>query len=296
MSQTYTSWGALSVDIPSSDSNWVEVYSPFLSAEEFSMSAWLKPDTLVHACRVINLPGDSTDYFNNNFEFEIRSHGATFGWVGRYSAPDGTLYSLQCPNDIIINKWYHVTWERKKLGLDSGTVALMVRDENDVLQWTQKMDGKKAPLMGGSRTPGARLRVGRGNPNSPNWYFIPPFSGKMDDLQISNFPAAGITGVNGPAGSTEPLKFSLSNNYPNPFNPSTRIRFEIPKALPTSLIVYDILGRKVRTVVNDVLHAGEHFATWNGKDDRGLDVASGVYFYTLKAGAMSATHKMMLLK
>jgi hypothetical protein len=291
----YPDWGASPV--PSSDSNWVEVSSPFLSAEEFTLDAWLKADSLFHAIRVINLPGDSTDYFNNNFEIEIRTHGSTFGWVGRYSAPDGTLYSVQDPNDIQIGKWYHLIWERKKILPDSGVVALMVRDENDQVEWSTRVDGKKAPLMGGSKTPGARMRIGRGNPNSADWWnFIHPFPGMIDEVKVFNYAQSGITSIDVPPGSQMPGEFALDQNYPNPFNPSTRIRFEIPMAAQTSIVIYDLLGRKVRTLVSDYMHAGKHQIQWQGVDDMNKPVASGMYVYELRSGTMVKSLKMMLLK
>lgn len=296
LSQAWTDWGATT--IPKSDTTWVEVNSPFLSAEEFCMDAWLKPDTLVHACRVINLPGDSTDYFNNNYEFEIRTNSAGFGWVGRYSAPDGTLYQVQDTLKIVPHKWYHLIWERKKVTVDTGIVALVVRNENDQLEYKGVLTGVKPPLMGGSKTPpGAHLRVGRGNPNSTDWWFIPPFQGKIDDLKIYNYPAAGITAIApGTGGTSTPGRFALYQNFPNPFNPSTRIQFEIPKAVQTSVVVYDLLGKRVRTVVNEEMHAGAHVAVWDGRNDAGQTVATGVYIYKLTAGTMSKSQKMMLLK
>ncbi|HTY58739.1 MAG TPA: LamG-like jellyroll fold domain-containing protein [Bacteroidota bacterium] len=293
---SWNTWGT--TNITHADTNWVEVSSPFLSAEEFCMDAWLKPDTLVHACRVINLPGDSTDYFNNNYEFEVRTNAKGFGWVGRYSAPDGTLYQVQDTNKILVHNWYHLIWERKKITTDSGVVALVVRNASDQLEYKGVLTGVKAPLMGGSKTPpGAHLRVGRGNPNSTDWWYIPPFQGKIDDLKLYNYAAAGITAIApGTGGTSAPGRFALYQNYPNPFNPSTRISFEIPKALQTSIVVYDMLGRKVRTVVNEEMHAGAHVAVWDGRNDSGQSVATGVYIYKLTAGTMSKSQKMMLLK
>jgi hypothetical protein len=298
LSLFYPDWGVNPP--PKSDSCWVEVSSPFLSAEEFCMDAWLKPDSLIHAIRVINLPGDSTDYFNNNYEFEIRNlpTAGKFGWVGRYSSPDGTLYQVQDTIPIVPHKWYHLIWERKKVLADSGVVALVVRNENDQLEFKGRLTGVKAPLMGGSRTPpGARLRVGRGNPNSADWWgFIAPFQGKIDDLKIYNYAQSGITSVDGPAYGTTPWTFELYQNYPNPFNPSTRITFQIPKAAQTSLVIYDILGRQVRTLVNEQLHAGSHIKAWDGRNDTGLNVATGVYIYKLTSGDLTKAQKMLLLK
>jgi ribosomal protein L11 methylase PrmA len=93
-----------------------------------------------------------------------------------------------------------------------------------------------------------------------------------------------------------PKTFELSQNYPNPFNPSTRISFSLPKPSPVSLQVFDMMGRVVATLVDEVLPAGNHATVWNGRTSDGRLMASGIYFYRLKADGYIATRKMMLLK
>jgi hypothetical protein len=93
-----------------------------------------------------------------------------------------------------------------------------------------------------------------------------------------------------------PAEFSLSQNYPNPFNPSTTIRYSLPKSTHTVVAVYDMLGTRVRTLVNSLQNAGEHSVTWDGRDDRAQQVASGVYFYRLDAGKLRTQKKMVLLR
>lgn len=85
--------------------------------------------------------------------------------------------------------------------------------------------------------------------------------------------------------------FTLSQCYPNPFNPTSQIAFSIPQAAFTQLKVYDMFGREIQTLVNEQLSEGNHSFQFNGKN-----LASGVYFYTLKAGNYSATKKMILTK
>jgi hypothetical protein len=92
------------------------------------------------------------------------------------------------------------------------------------------------------------------------------------------------------------IGFSLSSNYPNPFNPETRISYFIPKASRARLEIFDILGRKIRTLVAEDQPAGRKEVTWDGRNDRGEQVASGVYFYRLQAGDFSLTKKMVLMK
>jgi hypothetical protein len=93
-----------------------------------------------------------------------------------------------------------------------------------------------------------------------------------------------------------PLVFALEQNYPNPFNPSTSLRFALPNDAGVRLTVYDILGREVRILVNEELKAGYHLAMWDGKNNLGTSVASGVYIYRIEAGTFISTKKMMLMK
>jgi len=93
-----------------------------------------------------------------------------------------------------------------------------------------------------------------------------------------------------------PGEFALAQNYPNPFNPETRIKFSLPQGTQVSMAVYDILGRKVTTLVDEYYEAGNHDITWYGTDDAGRQVASGVYFYRIKAGDFEKSRKMLLVK
>jgi len=89
----------------------------------------------------------------------------------------------------------------------------------------------------------------------------------------------------------------LAQNVPNPFNPSTTIRFSLRQRSKVTLSVYDVRGRRVRTLVRGVRTAGvEHVVAWDGRDDAGAAVSSGVYFYRLVAGSFTQTRKMLLLK
>ncbi len=95
---------------------------------------------------------------------------------------------------------------------------------------------------------------------------------------------------------TLPSDFTLNQNYPNPFNMETEIGFSVPSRSFVTLEIYDLLGRKVNTLVLGNLEAGYYSATWDGSDRQGNPVSSGLYFYTLKSGNHSKTMKMTLLK
>lgn len=93
-----------------------------------------------------------------------------------------------------------------------------------------------------------------------------------------------------------PQSFSLSQNYPNPFNPTTTIEFRIASASRVSVDIINMLGQKVRTLVDQNLSAGSYATEWDGVDDSGRKVASGVYLYRMKSGDFAETRKMTLLK
>ncbi|MCD4818733.1 MAG: T9SS type A sorting domain-containing protein, partial [Candidatus Cloacimonetes bacterium] len=96
---------------------------------------------------------------------------------------------------------------------------------------------------------------------------------------------------------TSPRISTLGQNYPNPFNPTTKISFSTTESTEnTELSIYNIKGQKVKTVVNEKLEIGNHSIVWNGTDDSGKQVTSGIYFYKMKSGRYTATKKMILMK
>ncbi len=88
----------------------------------------------------------------------------------------------------------------------------------------------------------------------------------------------------------------LLQNHPNPFNPATQITFGLPEMTSVSLVVYDLFGRSVKTLVNELKAAGTHTVQWNGTDHSGKPVSSGIYFYRLQAGEFQQVRKMLVLR
>jgi hypothetical protein len=93
-----------------------------------------------------------------------------------------------------------------------------------------------------------------------------------------------------------PTSYAMAKNYPNPFNPKTTIRFDLPEAQHVKLMVFDTTGRRIASLIDDTMQAGFHSIMWNGRDDRGNQLASGVYFYRIDAGPLNQTERMVLLK
>jgi hypothetical protein len=106
----------------------------------------------------------------------------------------------------------------------------------------------------------------------------------------------GVTITEEPRDGDLPTTFELSQNYPNPFNPSTTIAYDLPAAASVQIQIYNVAGQKVRTLIDRAESAGNHTVEWDGCDDYGGRVSSGVYLYRLTAGETVLSRKMMLLK
>ena len=93
-----------------------------------------------------------------------------------------------------------------------------------------------------------------------------------------------------------PFTYELSQNFPNPFNPITNIRYSIPKNSIVSLAIYDILGRQIIQIIDKEISAGMHNVQWDGKNNSGEYVSTGIYYYKLETDKFVKTRKMVLLK
>ena len=93
-----------------------------------------------------------------------------------------------------------------------------------------------------------------------------------------------------------PDKHSLHQNYPNPFNPETIIPYNLPENIFVNITIYDLLGRQVKTLVNQVQNTGFNSIQWNATNDYGEPVSAGIYLYQIQAGTFYQTRKMVLLR
>jgi len=114
-------------------------------------------------------------------------------------------------------------------------------------------------------------------------------------FMLDNFKVIAPNGT-GNSNNVNILTNELVGNYPNPFNPETRIAFTTRENGPVSIDIFNIKGQKVRSLLNENKEAGNHSVLWNGKDDNGKNVASGVFFYRMKSGKYTSTKKMILMK
>ena len=117
----------------------------------------------------------------------------------------------------------------------------------------------------------------------------------LDNVQESRNAYTIVTSLNNSNLQGVTTGFSLYANYPNPFNPSTRISYEIPKTTYVRLTIYNTLGQSVRVLVDGRPTAGRKTAIWDGRDQAGNMVSSGIYVYRLQAGGFTQSRKMLLL-
>jgi hypothetical protein len=170
--------------------------------------------------------------------------------------------------------------------LGPGDLFFYVDQTNDSTGWTQYNVITKSPA---EDVGGVSMRA--------RFTSFPTGKAYYDDFSITPVDLM-VTALETPQNITTitPSDFRLNNNYPNPFNPETIIEYLVPKNGQVKIIIYNILGQKVRTLVNEVQTAGTYQVYWNGKNDQNSAMSSGVYFYQLQGDNALITKKMTLLK
>ncbi len=131
-----------------------------------------------------------------------------------------------------------------------------------------------------------------GEESSPNWDML-----LLAPVDLDTISAAGIGGSGGEGTPRIPRSFSLAQNYPNPFNPSTVISYRLAESAEISLSIHNIRGQMVRELVSGPREAGVHAVQWDGRDELGQKVSSGIYLYSLETQqGFRSTKKMVILK
>ena len=277
--------GAPNAGITVPDNDFIE----FDSTESFSISMLINADPV-----------------GNTNEQEILMKGAfgveaSQGWAGKWYgiqfksgevrfAVDDNITKTQLGVDISTywpsNKWAHLVCVRD---VNAGLLKIYLNGSlNGQLEDATENDiaSDSLPLLIGV-----------------NYQGLSRLSGQLDDIKIYNYAlddnavasifdeyGIDITSVD-PGEGTIPGKYALLQNYPNPFNPTTNIKFQIPQEGRVTLTVYNMLGQRVTTLVNENLKAGTHTVTFNA-----TNFATGVYFYRIEANNFSQVKKMMLIK
>lgn len=265
------------------DSSYLEIDSPFLTSEEFCVDFWLKADSIIDYCRILNRPSDASSYSNNSYQIRFNN-------TKKIQAMADSRLTLTSTITVEANTWYHVIFEVKKAAEGDtcgyyGAFEVLNAQNERISYSTGVFDTPVNNAM-------APLRIGKAAGGTYPAYF----KGYIDDVKIYNYPVAGINPNAVKESNVIPSEYILSQNYPNPFNPTTQIHFSIPRNQMVSLVVYDVLGRKVKSLLDSKMPAGQYNLTWDAKNDYGLDVASGIYFYTLKSDNCQKVKKMILMR
>ncbi len=289
--------GTYSYDFPvGQDSSYLSVDSPFLTTKDFAIDYWFKAegDTVLPYIRMI-IRSASNNHVDQNYYVRVEPGNQLSARYQVDPSVDTRTKSdiaLISQTDVFsLNKWVHILFER-----DDTAAVFEIRGENDQLveRMVDLETAANPPRPGTSP-----LRIGWA---ANSWDNVPRnFMGKIDGIKIYNYAALNLphtpaTAVEDNAKEVIPVKYQLSQNYPNPFNPETVISYSLPNPGVVKVEIYDILGKKVKTLVNEFKNAGKYDVRWNGRNEYGSGVPSGIYFYRLQTGDFVQTMKMTLLR
>ncbi|MFC1549959.1 aryl-sulfate sulfotransferase [Candidatus Neomarinimicrobiota bacterium] len=172
---------------------------------------------------------------------------------------------------------------------DPGRLFEIKSDETKVWEYINPV-AKSGPQSQGTTLAKGDSEVGR------SYRYMVDYPGLVDKDLAPGDPIELYPPLNIDDESSVPVEFKLYNNYPNPFNASTNIQFQILQESKIELTIFSLLGSKITTLVKDVKNPGLYSVMWNGNNTEGSPVVSGIYFYVLRVGSKQAINKMMLLK
>ncbi len=226
---------------------------------------------------------DFNDAANGDFTLESTSPCIDAGDPGTADDPDGTTADM--------GAYYYDAVPSAPQSLSYTTNAY----DNPVLSWTASSDADidKYRIYRGSddlREPMTQIGTTTSTSYTDHYFWVAPveeyqyyvkaednigqLSGASNEINVDGYAAKQLVEM-------LPQKFDLHENYPNPFNPSTTIKYDLPEASMVSMKVYDFLGREIRTLVNESISAGYNHVVWDGRNDFGKSVASGIYLLTV---------------
>jgi hypothetical protein len=180
---------------------------------------------------------------------------------------------------------WHTTAEPNVWQETGGDNFYYIDQRNSSSDWTEYSVVAQAPPEAGGIAMRARFTS---FPTGYAWF---------DDFSIEEVQAV-IVSIENPGTNISTISnaYGLMQNYPNPFNPETIIEYQVPARGQVELVIYNMLGQKIRTLINENKPAGTYHVLWNGKDDSGNRVATGIYIYQLRGTNALITKKMMLIK
>jgi hypothetical protein len=268
---------------PNGDTAWVRRYNGPANGDDLAYAIAVDGSDNVYVTGYSDSTGTYQDYATIKYD----SNGNEL-WVRRYNGPPGngsdeaTAIAIDSSDNVYVTGW---SGGGETL-FDYATIKYYPDGDT---AWVRRYNG---PINGDDRA-SAIVVDGSGNV-----YVTGKSYGSGTDFDYATIKYSKIpTDVkNETAGREKPFEFALFQNYPNPFNQSTKIEFTLVKSGFVKLNIYDILGRKVKTLISEHLSAGYKSVLWDGKNDSEKEVSSGIYFYQLKVRGFSDTKKLVFLK
>ncbi|MFH0989185.1 MAG: LamG-like jellyroll fold domain-containing protein [bacterium] len=263
--------------------------STSLQPSNISIEAWIKPYSLGSCNQVIAQAnggcGCGWPYGFDLINGYVRS--AVYTVTGQYAL-------LVSTSPISVNSWYHIV-----VTYDGTTQKIYINGQ---------LNNQNVINAGNLNYGSWAGDVGMGK--KLDWCYPNYYSGLLDEVRIYNRALSASEIQNHYGGvfakrsmldtlmmadknsiDNIPTEFALNQNHPNPFNPETIVQYALPTESNISMKIYNLLGKEIRTLLEDAQRAGFHFVRWDGKDRNGQQVASGVYLYRLIATSTSDEHK-----
>lgn len=227
-------------------------------------------------------PGDDLPWYKPDY-WGLVTNSNEFG-AGYYTG--STWHEIKSEGGLCkTNTWYHMYFSYDEVGDSSIYYVIYDTLGATIFEHSQAIGDKIDEF-----TTTQLLYLGFGGGGTDSY-----LNGYIDELRIQNYEY--ITGVEDDKKISKlPSNYKLSQNYPNPFNPTTNFSYMLPKNDKVELTIYNMLGKQVRLLVDHNQNAGSYKITWDGKDNLGNTLTSGVYFYRLKTDHFTSTKKMILMK
>jgi hypothetical protein len=258
-------------DYPESSGSYLQVATPTVAGETYNESVQVSGNMPELSWTQIDTPA---------------AEGTHYKMVASLSTPEQILFGPVWMDDV----------NNSKTGknIDGGWVDVFMTDEANYNYYVNNEPFEAFNIFEDTENLDKTFLV----PQSGNWYWV-----VSNDRNLNNpqHISGNVTLYSDKTSALEskgqtPQVYALAQNYPNPFNPVTTIRYCLARTGPVTLTVFDVNGRKIKTLVQAVQPVGLHSVRWNGRDDRGKSLASGVYLYRLKVRDKILTKKMILLK
>ena len=255
-------------------------------------AVWINAESLPDSgfYYVLTTSGDNKTPPYDPFRIKLDSTGHI---VVRYEGDQDSLQvNMTSATTLNLNEWYFITTYYDHV---AGQAALYINGQ---------LEKSRNRLMN-LDTNRIGMRIGAGQNHIRSKKIAEFFHGRIDDIRMFSYALSDseiqdlfnevITSI-ADVSPLIPDQASLFQNYPNPFNPETVITYQLVTAGKVELSIFDVVGRKVQSLVNTRQFAGNYEIRWNGRDQKGQKATSGIYFYRLNAGTTVLTRKMILIR